>query len=346
MHTGVISDLDLVEDGKFSSYLSVPFSVDRSPYFQVRTPIFRVKNGEGPRLLLMAGNHGDEYEGVFALAHLIRRLAPSELKGAVTILPLANGPAVMAGRRRSPLDDGNLNRAFPGNPAGTPTERLAHYLEHELFPAHDVIFDMHSGGTSMEHLPTALIEEQVTTERTRRALHLVSSLGQKYAFVARNGYDSPTSMGAAGRAGAIGISGEFGGGGTVTPDTMAGMARAIDCLMQNLGMIYKPVLSTHVSETATPTFLSLHSHDQGIYSTRRGWFEPYIRLGQAVAAGDAAGLLHDLEALEEKPVTLRFKLPGIVISRRLHAHCEAGDCLVQAASELTDVNQLLVSQPD
>jgi len=57
-------------------------------------------------------------------------------------------------------------------------------------------------------------------------------------------------------------------------------------------------------------------------------------------------LLHDLEALEEQPKTLRFKLPGIVISRRLHAHCEAGDCLVQAASELADVDQLLVAQPN
>lgn len=345
MHTGVISELDLVEDGKFSTYLSIPFSVDRSPYFQVRTPIFRVKNGKGPRLLLMAGNHGDEYEGVFALAHLIRRLAPSELKGAVTILPLTNRPAVMAGRRRSPLDDGNLNRAFPGDPAGTPTERLAHYLEHELFPAHDVIFDMHSGGTSMEHLPTALIEEQATADRMRRAVHLVSNLGQKYAFIARNGRDSPTSMGGAARAGAIGISGEFGGGGTVTPDTMTGMARGIDCLMQNLGMIDGPVLGADSSKTAPPTFLSLHSHDQGIYSTRRGWFEPHVQLGQRVAEGDVAGWLHDLEALEEPPKTLRFKLPGIVISRRLHAHCEAGDCLVQAASELIDVDHCL-SQPN
>nr|WP_246746442.1 MULTISPECIES: succinylglutamate desuccinylase/aspartoacylase family protein [Nitratireductor] len=338
--------MELVEDGEFSSYLSIPFSVDRSPYFQVRTPIYRVKNGEGPRLLLMAGNHGDEYEGVFALAHLIRRLSASELKGSVTILPLANRPAVIAGQRRSPLDDGNLNRAFPGDPTGTPTERLAHYLENDLFPAHDVVFDMHSGGTSMEHLPTALIEEQATAERMRRAVHLVRNLGQKYAFVARNGHDSPTSMGGVARAGAVGISGEFGGGGTVTPDTMAGMARAIDGVMLSLGMIDRPILGVEATEMGTPTFLSLHSHDQGIYSTRRGWFEPHVGLGQLVAEGDTAGVLHDLESIEEPPKTLRFKLPGIVISRRLHAHCEAGDCLVQAASELADVDRLFLSQPN
>ena len=66
---------------------------------------------------------------------LIRRLSPAHVRGKVTILPLANLPAVMAARRRSPLDDGNLNRAFPGQPGGTPTERLAHFLEHGSFPA-------------------------------------------------------------------------------------------------------------------------------------------------------------------------------------------------------------------
>lgn len=338
MHTGVISDLDLTRDGGFSGHLSIPFSVDRSPYFQVRTSIHRMKNGAGPRLLLMAGNHGDEYEGIFALAHLLKKLEPGALRGAVTILPLANRPAVMAGRRRSPLDEGNLNRAFPGDPAGTPTERLAYHLEHELFPAHDVIFDMHSGGTSMEHLPTALIERQATAEKMDRALRLVTGLGQKYAFVAENGQDSPTSMGAAARAGAIGVSGEFGGGGTVTPGTMAGMACAIDKLMLALGVIDAPVLASGAAADET-TLLSLHSHDQGIYAERRGWFEPSVALGQRVDRGQIAGYYHDLESLDKPAEILRFRKPGIVISRRLHAHCEAGDCLVQAACELTQADE-------
>ena len=68
----------------------------------------------------MAGNHGDEYEGEIALGRLIRRLDPARVRGEITILPMANVPAVMAARRRSPLDNGNLNRAFPGSPGGTP----------------------------------------------------------------------------------------------------------------------------------------------------------------------------------------------------------------------------------
>ena len=45
-----------------------------------------------------------------------------------------NYPAFQAGRRVSPVDGLNLNRAFPGNPAGTVTEILADYFTRTLVP--------------------------------------------------------------------------------------------------------------------------------------------------------------------------------------------------------------------
>ena len=134
MHTGVLHTPDLTAQGKTLGYLAMPFSTDRSPYYQVQVPWCRLRHGSGARVLLLAGNHGDEYEGELTLARLMRRLRPEQVQGEITILPLANVPAVMAARRRSPLDAGNLNRAFPGDPAGPPTLRLADYLEHTLFP--------------------------------------------------------------------------------------------------------------------------------------------------------------------------------------------------------------------
>jgi len=331
MHTGLVHQLDFDRDGKTLGFLSIPFSVDRSPYFQVKVPICLIRNGAGPSVLLMGGTHGDEYEGELSLAKLIRRLDPARIKGSVTILPMANAPAVMAAKRCSPLDGGNLNRAFPGDPAGSPTARLAHFLEKELFPRHDVVFDIHSGGTSMEHLATALVERNADPDRHGRALALMRSLGMAYGFVADNGAASPTSMGAARRAGAIGVSGEFGGGGTATVDSMAVTARALDQLLMISGAIGEPVLAPQPVPQAPMQLLSLARHSQGIYATRRGWYEPAVRLGDRVAAGDLAGWYHDLERLDMQEEPLLFAEPGIVISRRLHTHCEAGDCLLQVA---------------
>ncbi len=332
MHTGVSHDLDLDSDGKRLSFIGVPLSIDRSPYFQVKVPICVVRNGDGPSVLLMAGNHGDEYEGELTLARLIRRLDPARVRGRVTILPMANVPAVRAARRCSPLDGGNLNRSFPGDPGGTPTQRIAYFLEQALFPRHEVMFDIHSGGTSMAHLPTALIERQADPECQQQALGLLRALGLGHGFVADNGPAAPTSLGAAARAGIIGVSGEFGGGGTVTPATMATTAAAVDRLLMATGSIRAPVLSGDLAAPAPMRLLSLARHSQMIFATRPGWWEPTVDIGTEVAAGDRAGWYHDLDRLQEEETPLHFPEGGVVISMRLHTMCEPGDALIQVAA--------------
>jgi predicted deacylase len=317
-------------------FLSIPFSVDRSPYFQVKVPMVRFKRGTGPRILLMAGNHGDEYEGELSLMRLIRRLDPGMIKGEITILPLANAPAAMAARRRSPLDNGNLNRAFPGDLGGSPTFRIAHFLERELFPRHDVVFDLHSGGTTMAHLPCALIERQAPPDRFAQALGLMKATGLGHGFVAENGSTAPTSMAAAARAGAIGLSGEFGGGGTVTPETMAATSEAIDNLLLTLGVVEDRVLSPQSVDRGPMQLLALDSHEQSIFATRRGWFEPSVVLGARVETGDVAGWYHDLSRIDMPEETLRFQQSGIVIAHRLPADSEAGDCLIQVARPIEE----------
>lgn len=333
MHTGVVHDIDFAAKGRVLGHLSIPFSVDRSPYFQVKIPVVRIVGGAGPSVLLMAGTHGDEYEGEVVLQRLIAALDPARVMGTLTILPIANAPAVRAAKRCSPLDGGNLNRCFPGDASGTPTQRLGHFLETELFPRHEVIFDIHSGGTSMEHLPTALIERDSDPARHARALSLMAALGMPYGFVADNGPAAPTSMGAARRAGALGLSGEFGGGGTLTVDSMAFTKRATDALLQALGVTDAPLLGPHAA-AGPMQLLSLSRHSQGLYATRPGWFEPAIRLGETVAKGQPAGWYHDLDRPGSAPETLSFAEPGVVLSRRLHTMSEAGDCLVQVAEPI------------
>lgn len=195
MHSGLVNPIDFEKDGRQVGHLAIPYSVDRSPYYQIRVPILRLKNGAGPSLLLMAGNHGDEYEGELQLGRLMRRLDVPAMRGAVTILPMANLPAVMAAKRCSPFDGGNLNRAFPGDPTGTPTARMAHFLEHDLFPRHDAVLDLHSGGTSMAHLACTLIERQADAARFERSVALMRAMGAAHAFIADNGPAAPTSMG-------------------------------------------------------------------------------------------------------------------------------------------------------
>jgi predicted deacylase len=60
-----------------------------------------IRNGTGPTAFLMAGNHGDEYEGQIALCKLIRAIDPAQVQGRVIVMPAANLPAAMASDPRS-----------------------------------------------------------------------------------------------------------------------------------------------------------------------------------------------------------------------------------------------------
>ena len=117
------ADIDLNAEGKATGFVRVPHSVHRSAYGWIPIPIVRIKNGDGPNVLMQAGNHGDEWEGQIGLGKLIRSLEPASIKGRLVILPSANFPAAMAGQRTSPIDDGNLNRSFPETRKGRSRSR-------------------------------------------------------------------------------------------------------------------------------------------------------------------------------------------------------------------------------
>ena len=121
----ISSDVDVEAPGKHSGYLRIPHSVHRSAYGWLPMPVVSIRNHDGPQVLLMAGNHGDEYEGQIALARLSRTLQPEQVRGHLVIMPMANYPAAKAGLRTSPIDEGNLNRSFPGDREGQVTARIA-----------------------------------------------------------------------------------------------------------------------------------------------------------------------------------------------------------------------------
>src|SRR5262249_37769848 len=71
---------------------------------------------------------------------------PTALRGRVLMLPCANPLAYQANTRHTPLDMLNLNRVFPGDPAGWFTERLAEVITRRFLSALDAYVDLHSGG--------------------------------------------------------------------------------------------------------------------------------------------------------------------------------------------------------
>lgn len=103
-----------------------------------------VGNRPRPRLVALAGIHGDEPQGMVSLLDFWDTCDPGRLQGTVILVPVANPPAFAAHQRRSPLDGLDLNRTFPGKADGTPSERLAYRLLHEVITGSDFVFTLHS----------------------------------------------------------------------------------------------------------------------------------------------------------------------------------------------------------
>jgi len=108
----------------------------------------------GPVLLLTAGVHGDEFPAILALQRLREEIDANELKGTLILVHIANLPGFHARRvALHPADNKNLNREFPGDKDGTPTEQLAEFFTREFISRIDFLIDMHSGSWNQELWP-------------------------------------------------------------------------------------------------------------------------------------------------------------------------------------------------
>ncbi len=324
------ADIDLMAEGKATGFVRVPHSVHRSAYGWIPIPIVRIKNGDGPSVLMQAGNHGDEWEGQIGLGNLIRRLEPKDIKGRLVILPSANFPAAMAGQRTSPIDDGNLNRSFPGNPEGTITEQIAHFIEHVLLPGFDYSFDFHSGGSSLAYIPSALAPRHGDEARMAKVLGMLKAFGAPVSYLAaapQGGGRTFTS--ASFRQGVVSMGTELGGGGLVTPQSLKIAQDGMRRVLAHIGLLQGP------DPAPTPTRLTeLGGDDYYVYASDGGLFEPLVDLGAEVKKDQPAARIHFHHTPWREPETLSFKRDGLVLCKRVPARCERGDCLFHLATDI------------
>ncbi len=325
----ITSEVDFEAEGKHAGYLRLPHSVNRSAYGFIPIPVISIRNGDGPKVVLMAGNHGDEYEGQIVLTALAKRLRADDVRGQVIVLPAANTPAVIAGSRTSPVDGGNLNRCFPGDAAGAPTSVIAHYLEHVVFDRIDYLLDLHSGGTSLVYLPTALIRFDDDEGANRRRHELLDALALPHAL-AFDASDGPYASAAAARRGGIAITAELGGGAMVDRALVSLVEQGLDRYLRHVGVC--PALDT-VPAAHRVRLFRVDDESQYVFARAAGVFEPAVDLGDTVRAGQLAARIHRPEQpwLPAEPV--HFDRDGFVVCRRALARTEIGDCLFQLAGD-------------
>lgn len=101
----------------------------------------------GPTILITAGIHGDEINGVEIVRQLISRKINKPKIGTIICVPILNVFGFLSMSRQFP-DGHDLNRVFPGTKKGSLASRVAYHFTTEILPHANYCLDFHTGGAS------------------------------------------------------------------------------------------------------------------------------------------------------------------------------------------------------
>jgi predicted deacylase len=332
MRSTITCEIDLDAPGRRHGLLRLPHSTHESAYGFIPIPIAVIANGTGPTVLLVAGNHGDEYEGQIALGRLIREVEPAQVSGRLIILPALNFPAARAGRRTSPVDGGNLNRLFPGDPEGGVTEQIAHHVTEALLPLCSSVIDLHSGGSSLMYTPSALIRRGDDPALFARGVAALKAFGAPYSYIVIPGTNGGRTLSEiCFQRGILHLGTELGGGGHATPHAIRIAERGIAGVLRHLEAADLPW--DVGGGTHRTRILDVGGADYYVYAPDPGVFEPLAALGEEVRAGQPAGLIHHTETPWREPARVDFARDGVVLVKRWPGMTARGDCLFHLGTD-------------
>lgn len=242
----------------------------------------------GPAVLVLAGVHGSEYVSIDAAVRLGATLDAAHLHGQVLCLPLLN-PAAFWERTAyvSPIDNLNPNRAFPGKPHGSFTERLAYHLTERAIRHADALMDLHGGDIPEALVAFTIHEETGDPALDARSRAMAEAFGLP-AMLAQKPGNSPiagTTYSTAARLGIPAIIAEDGGAGVYDAQAADRMLAGTENVLRLLG-----ALPGSARPMPTPR---RYGRFVWIRSRHAGFFKPRVRVGDDVTAGDTLGVIHD-----------------------------------------------------
>jgi predicted deacylase len=249
-------------------------SVDANP--MVDLPVIAIAGDRpGPVFVAAAGVHGDEYEGPRALWEVCDSLPPSSLSGVFVALPMCNPWAFAAGSRTTPpqLDGVNLARTFPGDPAGSPTQRLASALLSFVMRLRPALFlDLHSGGVRYRFLPAVAYRRGLGDPARSRAA--VRAFGVRNLWLGRDHpgtFNSETA-----RRGITTVGNEMSGAGGCLDEDVAVDREGVFNLLRWLGML---------RDRPAPEVPGPFWETTEVQSPAGGYAEMHRSVGDAVSEG-------------------------------------------------------------
>lgn len=320
-------EIDFEASGRQAGYLRAPLSRNTSGWGVVEIPVVSVKNGSGPTILFTGGVHGDEYEGPIAISRLARSLDPAVVQGRVIMIPALNIPAVMNDTRLSPVDNRDMNRCFPGNPKGTFSEMLAHFVDEVLLPLVDISVDLHTAGHSGDSALSTNMHYVADTALRERTMAAAAAFGAPYNVVFWGVDEGATLTSSVERRGILSLGTELGGWGRVNVEGVRIADRALTNILKHFGLMEgKPETRQRDGSHGTRHMMVRDSAGYS-FAPAGGLFEPRNVVGDACRAGELAGYLHFVEDIDRAPLEVRYRRDGVLWMSAGPGRVQRGDAV-------------------
>jgi N2-acetyl-L-2,4-diaminobutanoate deacetylase len=327
--TPAFTDIDFDRKGRQIGWVMFPHSPHDDAWGVTRFPIAVVTNGSGPTVIIEGGNHGDEYEGPIVIGELARELDPGRIQGRLILMPTVNVAAALASRRTSPVDGLNFNRTFPGDPAGTITQQISAYLSDYILPLGDAFLDLHSGGSSLDFIPAAVIEPTKDEALAKRNTAAARAFDAPCTVVVPNLGDQRTATATACRAGLVTVGTELGGGGRVSSEALEVCRRGVRNVLSHLGVLDG---EQEPESRTTKPILELRGTAAYVYAPAEGILETFHPLGAKVSVGEPGGRIHRIWEPAQEPETVHYNCDGMLLARRQPGRVKPGNCCLVVAS--------------
>jgi len=128
--------------------------IDRLPtgtLIDIPVYVFNSKK-PGPTILVQAGLHGDEINGIEIVRRMLAEKRFDVECGAVIAVPILNIFGFIHFSRDVP-DGKDVNRSFPGTKSGSMANRIAYHYMNQILHQVDYGIDLHTGGGQRHNFP-------------------------------------------------------------------------------------------------------------------------------------------------------------------------------------------------
>lgn len=296
-----------------------------------------VINGAGPRKASVAafgGTHGNEYEGQVAVWRLMHELDPAALNGRVILMPRLNTPACVTGTRESRADGVNMNRAFPGDPHGSLTYRIADFVTTRVFPNVEVVLDIHAGGTLLQFALCTSFHEVNDPGQFDEMVYVAGLFEPSFISIYSNDIAHGLLTSQAEAMGKVTIGGEFGYASGVWHTGVIHAYEGIKNVLRHYGILSEPVTRIDPERTTPPKLVSSVNLQDYIPAPVTGVFEPLRAPGFWVEQGQLVGRLYDLERVDDKPIEIIAPRSAYLLMQPFQAPIAKGDTMIMLANEV------------